>query len=375
MFVFVVLTEIVDKEKSQELAKILGIQLPDNFATLDFNTVIRKSRAFVNPPAEKNQKSDLAEMPRGTERNRRGRKRLRREKRKELRSDTEKTEHGFGCRRGGARQQKEGEQRKAFVVGKKQGEAERRRADEDACGNAPEPLGEGRGRMFYRACDRQEECRSREEPRGHGIIVRGKYGEREERGEGSPAQDEVSRAVKVAVYELQEERDRDADGEARQHVRGVVHAEVNAGAHDEENEQKRRSPYPYPLCAQRSRAKKTARRLRVPARKGDVVAQIERGEEGSIDCPQARRARNVGARARDRRFQAGVEGERGKGGNGDLFARFFLTQPVNENDERADEQRFPEKGKNAEHNVERGAAQSFKKLEYDGIHGKIIAQF
>ena len=53
MFVFVVLTEIVDKEKSQELAKIPGIQLPDNFATLDFNTVIRKSRAFVNPPAEK----------------------------------------------------------------------------------------------------------------------------------------------------------------------------------------------------------------------------------------------------------------------------------------------------------------------------------
>ena len=118
MFVFVVLTEIVDKEKSQELAKIPGIQLPDNFATLDFNTVIRKSRAFVNTPAEKNQKSDLAD---GTERNRRGRKRLRREKRKELRSDTEKAEHGFGCHRGGARQQKEGEQRKAFVVGKKQG--------------------------------------------------------------------------------------------------------------------------------------------------------------------------------------------------------------------------------------------------------------
>ena len=180
MFVFVVLTEIVDKEKSQELAKIPGIQLPDNFATLDFNTVIRKSRAFVNPPAEKNQKSDLAD---GTERNRRGRKRLRREKRKELRSDTEKAEHGFGCHRGGARQQKEGEQRKAFVVGKKQGEAERRRADEDACGKAPEPLGEGRGRMFYRVCDRQEECRSREKPRGHGIIVRGKYGEREERGQ------------------------------------------------------------------------------------------------------------------------------------------------------------------------------------------------
>ena len=40
---------------------------------------------------------------------------------KGLRSDTEKAEHGFGCRRGGARQQKEGEQRKAFVVGKKQG--------------------------------------------------------------------------------------------------------------------------------------------------------------------------------------------------------------------------------------------------------------
>ncbi len=82
MFVFVVLTEIVDKEKSQELANIPGIQLPDNFATLDFNTVIRKSRAFVNSPAEKNSKSDLAEMLRGTERNRRGRKRLRREKRK-----------------------------------------------------------------------------------------------------------------------------------------------------------------------------------------------------------------------------------------------------------------------------------------------------
>ncbi|MDE7329930.1 MAG: hypothetical protein K2N30_02375 [Clostridia bacterium] len=38
----------VDKEKSQELAKIPGIQFPDNFATLDFDIIIRKINAFVN---------------------------------------------------------------------------------------------------------------------------------------------------------------------------------------------------------------------------------------------------------------------------------------------------------------------------------------
>ncbi len=44
----------VDKEKSQELAKIPGIQFPDNFATLDFDTIIRKTNAFVNREEEKN---------------------------------------------------------------------------------------------------------------------------------------------------------------------------------------------------------------------------------------------------------------------------------------------------------------------------------
>lgn len=44
----------VDKEKSQELAKIPGIQFPDNFATLDFDTIIRKTNAFVNSKEQEN---------------------------------------------------------------------------------------------------------------------------------------------------------------------------------------------------------------------------------------------------------------------------------------------------------------------------------
>ena len=47
----------VDKEKSQELAKIPGIQFPDNFATLDFDTIIRKTNAFVNRTKENNSKN------------------------------------------------------------------------------------------------------------------------------------------------------------------------------------------------------------------------------------------------------------------------------------------------------------------------------
>lgn len=44
----------VDKEKSQEMMKIPGIQFPDNFATLDFNTIIRKTKAFVNTNLKNN---------------------------------------------------------------------------------------------------------------------------------------------------------------------------------------------------------------------------------------------------------------------------------------------------------------------------------
>ncbi len=42
-----------NKEKSQELFKIPGIQFPNNLDNLDFNIIIRKSRAFVKHSAEK----------------------------------------------------------------------------------------------------------------------------------------------------------------------------------------------------------------------------------------------------------------------------------------------------------------------------------
>ena len=41
------------KEKSQELSEIPGVQFPDNFRSLDFNTIIRKSKAFVNSQDKK----------------------------------------------------------------------------------------------------------------------------------------------------------------------------------------------------------------------------------------------------------------------------------------------------------------------------------
>ena len=44
----------VSKEKSQELTNVPGLQLPDKIDSLDFNTIIRKSRAFVNSQDKKN---------------------------------------------------------------------------------------------------------------------------------------------------------------------------------------------------------------------------------------------------------------------------------------------------------------------------------
>lgn len=46
-----------DKEKSQALSVNPGIQFPDVMASLDFNTIIRKTKAFVNTEAEKNIKT------------------------------------------------------------------------------------------------------------------------------------------------------------------------------------------------------------------------------------------------------------------------------------------------------------------------------
>lgn len=37
-----------NKEKSQELTKIPGIQFPDNLSSLASNVIIRKAKAFVN---------------------------------------------------------------------------------------------------------------------------------------------------------------------------------------------------------------------------------------------------------------------------------------------------------------------------------------
>ncbi len=44
----------IDKEKSQELFEIPGIQFPDNLESLDFDTIIRKTNAFVNSTGENN---------------------------------------------------------------------------------------------------------------------------------------------------------------------------------------------------------------------------------------------------------------------------------------------------------------------------------
>lgn len=44
----------VDKAKSQELFETPGIQFPDNFESLDFDTIIRKTKAFVNSGDKKN---------------------------------------------------------------------------------------------------------------------------------------------------------------------------------------------------------------------------------------------------------------------------------------------------------------------------------
>lgn len=51
------------KEKSQELSDVPGIQFPDKIENLSFNTIIRKSKAFVNSFTEKNSENlqDIAE--------------------------------------------------------------------------------------------------------------------------------------------------------------------------------------------------------------------------------------------------------------------------------------------------------------------------
>lgn len=51
----------IDKEKSQELFKTPGIQFSDNLESLSFNTIIRKSRAFVNMQEQKNSKNTKKE--------------------------------------------------------------------------------------------------------------------------------------------------------------------------------------------------------------------------------------------------------------------------------------------------------------------------
>lgn len=47
-----------NKEKSQELSKIPGIQFPDNLESLDSNTIIRQARAFVKTKIQKNKEDN-----------------------------------------------------------------------------------------------------------------------------------------------------------------------------------------------------------------------------------------------------------------------------------------------------------------------------
>lgn len=51
-----------DERKSQELFKTLGIQFPDNLKTLSFNTIIRKSKSFVNSQELKNLRKEEEKM-------------------------------------------------------------------------------------------------------------------------------------------------------------------------------------------------------------------------------------------------------------------------------------------------------------------------
>jgi len=47
-----------NKEKSQELSKIPGIQFPDNLESLDSNTIIRQTRAFVKTKIQKSKEDN-----------------------------------------------------------------------------------------------------------------------------------------------------------------------------------------------------------------------------------------------------------------------------------------------------------------------------
>lgn len=54
-----------DKEKSQELFETLGVQFPDNLNSLDSDTIIRKSQAFVNSLKKKNSENFSQSTPPG----------------------------------------------------------------------------------------------------------------------------------------------------------------------------------------------------------------------------------------------------------------------------------------------------------------------
>lgn len=58
-----------DKEKSQELIKTPGLQLPDNLNSLTTNIIIRKAKAFVNSLDEKNENIPVDEAKKAEKRN------------------------------------------------------------------------------------------------------------------------------------------------------------------------------------------------------------------------------------------------------------------------------------------------------------------
>ena len=158
------------------------------------------------------------------------------------------------------------------------------------------------------------------------------------------------------INDLPDTRKGDAQRRARQHVGGIMHAEIQAGEHDEQREDGRDNPRPTLFQTEGGGKKQPRAHLRMSAGKGHVGLEVHRRKKGRVDLHARRRAARVGAGAGNDALEKGVCAHRGEGDENETFAELLIDQPIDDGNERHENQRFAEQGKGAREKGEGGRA-------------------
>ena len=197
----------------------------------------------------------------------------------------------------------------------------------------------------------------------------GAFNEQQGQGEQGDAKIDIQPcAVPFRVDQLPQKGAGDADAQPRQHVGGVMHAEVQPGKHDQKDKHRAQRDGERPAQADGEGGKKAARCRGMSAGEAHVRVEVGGGNERVVHVDSVHDACGVRARPAHGALDARGETACRHHGEQSLFARAFGKAEEHDGDDRRNDKFFAQRGKDGKEHVQKGTAYFFQRLQNRLIH-------